>query len=103
MLFRSRPLSSRLAQACIGLLLVLAGVGILYALMQLPRWLDTVLLVSTAIANLISGLTHLGLGLLQLVGVFGVLALAVLALLLLVGGVMRVFRSFTAGLERQRG
>ena len=34
---RSRPLSSRLAQACIGLLLVLAGVGILYALMQLPR------------------------------------------------------------------
>ncbi|MFN7899968.1 MAG: hypothetical protein ACK5N0_09945 [Synechococcaceae cyanobacterium] len=100
---RSRRLGSRLAQASIGLLLVLMGVGILSGLMQLPRWLDTVLLVSTAIANLISGLSHLGLGLLQLLGVFGVLALAVLALLLLVGGVVRLFRSLTTGQERQRG
>ena len=47
---RRRPLGSRVTQACMGLLLVLAGIGILYGLMQLPRWLDTVLLVSTAIA-----------------------------------------------------
>ena len=100
---RHRPLASRLIQAGIGLLLVLSGVGLLSALMQLPRWLDTVLLVSTAIANLISGLSRLGLGLLQLLGVFGVLALAVLALLLLVGGVVRLFRSITAGQERPRG
>ncbi len=99
---RQRPLGNRIRQASIGLLLVLAGVGLLYGLMQLPRWLDTVLLVSNAIANLISGLSRLGLGLLQLVGVFGVLALAVLALLLLVGGVVRLFRSITAGQERQR-
>lgn len=99
---RQRPLGSRLTQAFFGLLLVLAGVGILYGLMQLPRWLDTLLLVSTAIANLISGLSRLGLGLLQLVGVFGVLSLAVLALLLVVGGVVRLFRSITARPERRR-
>jgi hypothetical protein len=100
---RPRPLKNRLVQACIGLLLVLSGVGILYGLMQLPRWLDTLLLVSTAIANLIAGLSRLGLGLLQMVGVFGVLGLAVLSLLLLVGGVVRVVQAMTAGQVRHRG
>ncbi|MEB3200759.1 MAG: hypothetical protein VKK62_09570 [Synechococcaceae cyanobacterium] len=98
---RRRPFAARLAQAGAGLLLGLAGIGILVALMQLPRRLDTVLLVSNAIANLIAGLSRLSLGLLQLVGVFGVVVLAVLALLLLVGGLMRLFRAVTPGPERK--
>lgn len=98
---RRRPLGGRFAQAAAGLLLGLAGIGILVGLMQLPRRLDTLLLVSTAIANLIAGLSRLSLGLLQLVGVLGVVLLAVLALLLLVGGLMRIFRALTPLPERQ--
>ncbi len=75
-----------------GLLLILAGGLILGGLMQLPDRLDTLLLVSNAIANLISGLSRLTIGVLQLGSVIVVALLALLALLLLVGGTVRLVR-----------
>jgi hypothetical protein len=65
----------------------------LLALLRLPSQLDTVLLVSTAIANLIKGLTLMGLGLLQLAGVLAVALVALLALLLLGAGLSRWLRA----------
>jgi hypothetical protein len=76
-----------------GLLLVSAGIALLLALLRLPSQLDTVLLVSTAIANLIKGLTLMGLGLLQLAGVLAVALVALLALLLLGAGLSRWLRA----------
>jgi hypothetical protein len=93
----SRPLRrrriSRLRQVLMGLLLVSAGIALLLALLRLPSQLDTVLLVSTAIANLIKGLTLMGLGLLQLAGVLAVALVALLALLLLGAGLSRWLRA----------
>ena len=63
-------------------------------LLQLPSRFDTVLLVSTAIANLIAGLGRFLLGLLQLVALGLVLAVAVAGLLLLVMAVLRIVRAF---------
>jgi hypothetical protein len=74
-------------------LMGIAGSGILLALMQLPERLDALLLVSGAIANLITGLSRLGLGVLQLAGVLGVVAMAGFSLLLVVGGLVRLFRA----------
>jgi hypothetical protein len=76
-----------------GLLLVSAGISLLLALLRLPSQLDTVLLVSTAIANLIKGLTLMGLGLLQLAGVLAVALVALSALLLLGAGLSRWLRA----------
>jgi hypothetical protein len=76
-----------------GVLLVSAGIALLLALLRLPSQLDTLLLVSTAIANLIKGLTHLGLGLLQLAGVLAVALVALLALVLLGAGLSRWMRA----------
>lgn len=88
---RRRP--SRWRQVGIGLLMGMAGSGILLALMQLPERLDALLLVSGAIANLITGLSRLGLGVLQLAAVLGVVAMVVFSLLLVVGGLVRLFRA----------
>jgi hypothetical protein len=60
--------------------------------MLIPERFDTLLLVSTAIANVIGGLSRLGMGLLQLTGVLVVALLALLALVLLLGGMVRVAR-----------
>ncbi len=93
----SRPIRrrriSRLRQVLMGLLLVSAGIALLLALLRLPSKLDTVLLVSTAIANLIKGLSHIGLGLLQLAGVLAVALVALLALVLLGAGLSRWMRA----------
>ncbi len=89
---RRRPIS-RGRQALMGLLLSAAGIATLLALLRLPSQLDTVLLVSKAIANLIKGLTHLGLGLLQLAGVMAVAMVALLALVLLGAGLSRLMRA----------
>ena len=93
----SRPVRrrriSRLRQVLMGLLLVSAGISLLLALLRLPSQLDTVLLVSTAIANLIKGLTLMGLGLLQLAGVLAVALVALSALLLLGAGLSRWLRA----------
>lgn len=69
------------------------GAGLLVGLVQLPSRLDALLLVSTALANLIAGLGKLSLALLQLAGVLAVVILALLALLLILGGCVRLVRS----------
>lgn len=86
----------RWRQVGTGLLLGAAGAGLLLGLMQIPDRLDALLLVSNAIANLIDGLSHLSIGVLQLAGVLMVVALALLALLLLVGGGVRIFRALSS-------
>lgn len=58
------------------------GAGLLGLLLHLPRRFDTVLLVSKALANLISGVQQLAMGLVQLT------ALAVLVLAALAGVVL---------------
>jgi len=83
----------RLRQVLMGLLLVSAGIALLLALLRLPSKLDTVLLVSTAIANLIKGLTQIGQGLLQLAGVLAVALVALLALVLVAAGLSRWLRA----------
>jgi hypothetical protein len=90
---RRRRRISRFRQVLMGLLLVTAGIALLLVLLRLPSKLDTVLLVSTAIANLIKGLTHLGLGLLQLAGVLAVALVALVALVLLGAGLSRWMRA----------
>ncbi|MCP9848761.1 hypothetical protein [Cyanobium sp. Morenito 9A2] len=89
---RKRP-PTRLKQFGLGLLLAAVGAGLLVALLQLPERLDTVLLVSKAIGHLISGLTLLGSGLLQLLAVLVLVALALTALTLLVSGLVRIARA----------
>ena len=96
---RRRP-SSRWRQAGAGLLLIAAGGLILGLLMQLPERLDALLLVSNAIANLISGLGRLAMGILALGGVIVVALLALAALLLLVGGTVRIVRAIWAHRRR---
>jgi len=96
---RRRP--GRWRQLSIGVGLGGAGGGLLASLMLIPERFDTLLLVSTAIANVIGGLSRLGLGLLQLTGVLVVALLALLALVLLLGGMVRVARCLaTPGLNR---
>jgi hypothetical protein len=75
-----------------GIVCVVAAAVILKGLMELATRLNTLLLVSQAVANLIRGLSLLGTGLLQVVALFAVAALALLALLLLVGGLTRLLR-----------
>jgi len=92
--FRKRRAPSRLRQVLDGLLLLAAGTGLLVFLLQLPELidLDSLLLVSTAIGNLIAGLSRLLMGVLQLLGV----GLALLALVLLVAGLVRLVRALVA-------
>ncbi|MEB3320236.1 MAG: DUF308 domain-containing protein [Cyanobium sp.] len=91
--FRRRRQPPRWRQFFLGLLFIALGALMLYGLVQLPERLDTVLLLSTALAQLISGVRFLVLGLLQLFGVVLVVLVALLALLLLVGGGVRLVRS----------
>jgi hypothetical protein len=96
--FRRRKPRLRARQILDALLLLAAGVGLLVALLQLPELidLDSLLLVSTAIGNLIGGLSRLLLGILQLLGVLLLVALALLALALLAGGLVRLVRAVFA-------
>jgi hypothetical protein len=91
--FRRRRQPPPWRQFGIGLLFIALGAVMLYGLLQLPERLDTVLVLSTAIAQLISGLRSLLLGVLQLLAVVLVVLVALLALMLLVGGMVRVVRS----------
>ena len=83
----------RIRQLVEALLLLAGGVGLLLGLMRLPERLDTLLLVSTAIANLIAGLSKLGLGLLQLLGVLLLVGVVLVALACLAGGLIRLTRT----------
>jgi len=98
--FRRRQ-PPRWRQVTMGLLFISLGAVILYGLLQLPERLDTLLLLSTAIAQLISGLRSLLLGLLQLLGVVLVVLVALLALMLVVGGLVRLVRSVMPRTSRQ--
>jgi hypothetical protein len=69
------------------------GTTILLGLVQVPERIDTQLLVSDAVSNVMRGLGNLFLGIFQLAGVVATVFLALLALLLLVGGTMRVVRA----------
>lgn len=99
--FRRRRHPPRWRQAGMGLLFISLGALMLYGLLQLPERLDTVLLLSTAIAQLISGLRALLLGLLQLLGVVLVVLVALLGLMLLVGGLVRLVRAVIPRSSRQ--
>jgi hypothetical protein len=94
---RRRRRAGRVRQAGIGLLLGVLGVGILAALVRIPERLDALLLVSHALANVIGGLSRLGLGLLQLGAVLAVVLLALLALLALAGCAVRLWRALVPG------
>lgn len=87
---RPRPLN----QFGIGLGLSALGAGVLIGLLHLPAWLDTLLLVSTAISNLITGLSKLALALLQFVGLLLLVTVALAGLLCLVAGLVRMGRAF---------
>ena len=82
----------RWRQLLSGLLLLALGAGLLVGLMQLPARLDTLLMVSTAIANLISGLGRFLTGVLQLLAVLLLVVVAIGALLLLLAGSVRLLR-----------
>jgi hypothetical protein len=76
-----------------GIVLITLAAVMLYGLVQLPERLDTVLLLSTSIAQLIAGVRALVLGLLQLLAVVLVVLVALLALVLLVAGAIRLVRA----------
>ncbi|MEB3307248.1 MAG: hypothetical protein VKK98_03750 [Cyanobacteriota bacterium] len=88
--FRRQKRVNRFAQLSTGVLLISSGAGILVGLLQLPERLDTLLLVSNAIANLIGGAMRFGTGLLQLLAVLALVAVALAALVLLVAGLVRL-------------
>ena len=91
--FKKQHSAQRWQRAVSGLLLIALGCGLLIALMQLPERLDTLLLVSTAIANLISGLSRFVQGLLQLLAVLLLVMVAIGSLVLLLAGLSRVLRA----------
>ncbi|MFO7630298.1 MAG: hypothetical protein R6W06_12445 [Prochlorococcaceae cyanobacterium] len=91
---RRRRRRSPLQQFLIGLGLVVLGGAVLVGLLFLPARLDTLLLVSTAISNLIGGLSRLALALLQFVGLILLVALALAALLALLAGFIRMGKAF---------
>jgi hypothetical protein len=92
---RQPPRSRKILEA---LLLMAGGIGLLVLLLQLPELvdLDSLLLLSTALGHLIGGLSQLLAGVLQLLGVLLLVALALLALLLLVAGLVRLVRALLA-------
>ena len=99
---RRRP-PSRLKQLAIGVGCIASSALLLMALMGLAERLNTVLLVSQAVANLIRGLSLLATGLLQLLALLLVAAMALLALLLLLGGLTRLLRLVTGGHPQGQG
>ena len=102
---RSRPLRrrARWRQAAIGLAMGAAGTTTLLGLVQVPERIDTQLLVSDAVSNVMRGLGNLFLGIFQLAGVVATVILALLALVLLVGGTLRVLKALFPRFSRRKG
>ena len=96
--FRKRKAKRRPRLILEAVLMMAGGVGLLVLLLQLPQLidLDSLLLVSTALAHLIGGLSQLLMGILQLLGVLLLGGLALLALLCLLGGLLRFVRALVA-------
>ena len=101
--FRQRRRRARWQQLGMGLLSLAGGAGLMFGLMLLPERLDTLLLVSNAIANLIGGLSRFGMGLLQLLAVLALAAVALGALVLLLAGVVRLLKALWPEPPRQKG
>ena len=99
--FRQRRRRARWQQLGTGLLSLAGGAGLMFGLMLLPERLDTLLLVSNAIANLIGGLSRFGMGLLQLLAVLALAAVALGALVLLLAGVVRLLKALWPEPPRQ--
>ncbi|NCV91934.1 MAG: hypothetical protein EBW30_03775 [Synechococcaceae bacterium WB7_3xG_012] len=102
-MFRKRKGKRRPRLILEALLMMAGGVGLLVLLLQLPQLidLDSLLLVSTALAHLIGGLSQLLMGVLQLLGVLLLGGLALLALLCLLGGLVRFVRAVVAPAQRR--
>ena len=92
--FRRKRAPVRWKQGASGPLIVAAGAGVVVGLMQLPQRLDTLLLLSTALANVIRGVQLFLLGLLQVLAVVLLVVVAVGALVLVVAGLVRFVRAF---------
>ena len=92
--FRRKRSPLRWKQGAAGVLIAAAGVGLVVGLMQLPQRLDTLLLLSTALANVIRGLQLFVFGLLQVLAVVVLVTVAVGALALAVAGLIRFVRAF---------
>ena len=97
--FRQRRRPPRPRRILEAMLLMAAGLGLLVLLLQLPELidLDSLLLISTAIGHLIGGLSQLLMGVLQLLAVLVLVAIALSALLLLVAGLVRLVRALLVG------
>lgn len=91
--FRRKRQPPRWRQFLNGLLFLALGSGLLLGLLQLPGRLNATLVISEAIRDLIRGLSGLMFGGLKLLALVLLVLAAVLALLLLVGGVVRLFRA----------
>jgi Mg2+/Co2+ transporter CorB len=92
--FRRKRAPLRWKEGFSGVLIGSAGAGVVVGLLQLPERLDTLLLLSTALANVIRGVQLFLLGLLQVLAVVVLVAAAVGALVLVVAGLVRFVRAF---------
>ena len=99
---RQRVPSGVIARQLIAVLLMLsAGVGIIFGLQRLPEQVDVVLLVSEAVADLIRGVQQLLEAFLGLAAVVLVATLVVLAIVLILGGAWRLLRLISLLIRRQ--
>ncbi|QEY31860.1 hypothetical protein EVJ50_05995 [Synechococcus sp. RSCCF101] len=96
---RLKPLWRRLTEPA---LLVAAGVGLLLALVRVPRDLDVLLVISEVIDELIAGLALLARSVLSLAGMLLMVGLAVMALLLIVAGLVRFGRVLLSPFQSRR-
>lgn len=96
-----RPTRLRWTSLLVALGLEVLGVGLLFGLLLLSERLDTVLLLSQALANLIGGVQRVLLGLVPMVALVLFVGVAVAALVLVVAGVVRFVRAL-APLRRRR-
>ena len=92
--FRRKRRPARWRQAGVALLLGAAGVALLLGLLQVPERFDAVLVLSTALANLIGGVQQALWGVVQLLAVVLVVLAALAALGLVAAGLIRLVRAF---------
>lgn len=90
---RWRLVLTALAMGCL-------GTALMALLLLLPERLDTVLLLSKALANLIGGVQQLAVGLVQLCALALLVLTALAALLLLVACIVRLVRALTSAPQR---
>ena len=87
-------------QLIAGLLMLAAGLGIAVLLQQLPQQVDVMLLISEAIADLISGIQQLLEATLGFAAIVVIASLVILASLLSFGGILRLIRLLRMLLKR---